>query len=115
MRNNLPTTLQNRQIGGLATSIGKPMTAGPILCVKHAKEIANVLSDVSTLAQYAEIAIEGRHHALPIYIKTESLLSNPQLFLGFNRKGFPLLLRANHHLEAHMIVIGQTRTAKLIV
>jgi hypothetical protein len=112
MHNNFPWDLTKARAEGLFAAVGQPMTAGPRIRVKSEQEIADALSDLPRLRKISEIEIVGQNHALPTYVKTESLLSNPQVFVGFHHSGYPLLLGVKRVMEGHMTVMGPTRTGK---
>src|SRR3989442_11634867 len=98
---------------GLPISIGKPMTSGPLLRLAGHEEIADGITDLPTLSQYAEIEIVGLNGAPSTYFLPQSFIDRPQIFLGFEEgSGGPVLVDVKDGTKGHLLLLGQSQTGK---
>src|SRR5437867_10362733 len=87
-------------------------TAGRVLRLSGARKTALGLSDRPTLSGYAEVQIEGCRRGPSLFIKTDFLLSNPQLVIGYTQTGMAILLGIKEATKGNITVIGPSQTGK---
>lgn len=105
--------LRSMRLQGLHISIGKPLGSGRILRIANHGEAASAISDLLSLASYSEVEFVHPSGGLSTYIATDGLITNPQVFVGYNTTtGFPLLLGVKGAMEGHLTIIGPTRCGK---
>src|ERR1041385_4887574 len=79
---------------GLCLIVGSRLTRGRLLRLKGHSRIAAGFSDLPTLAEYTEVEVVGMNGAPSLFIATESIISYPQLFIGFHESGCPIFIGA---------------------
>ena len=97
---------------GLCLIVGSRLTRGRLLRLKGHSRIAAGFSDLPTLAEYTEVEVVGMNGAPSLFIATESILSYPQLFLGFHESGCPILLGVTKAMAGHVLILGPTQSGK---
>lgn len=114
MKFNSRSHYSKTRAGGLHVSIGKRLTTGPLLTVSGHGPITDALSDLPTLSKYAEIEIAGLGNSPSIFITSASLVSNPQILLGYQNTGLPILLGVKNATGGHVSIIGPTPSGKFL-
>lgn len=98
---------------GLWVSIGRRITSGRLLRLLGDKQVVDGLSDLPTLAEFAEVELTLEDPGKPsTYIHTSSLISNPQLSIGWQLTGLPILIGVSRASQGHMFLNGLTQSGK---
>jgi hypothetical protein len=94
---------------GIQISVGTRQKKGRLLRLDGIREAAFGLSDLIAMANYSEVEIVGFNGAPSTFIATESLLSKPQVIVGYSQLwGFPILLGATDVFKYHAALIGMS-------
>jgi hypothetical protein len=113
MKNYFCWDLEKVRAQGIEIAIGTRLTTGPLLRLKGLKRAARGLSNLVRLAKFAEVEIVGINGAPSTFITTCSLISKPQVIVGYHDTyGFPVLLGAIEVLKSHAALIGMTQGGK---
>jgi hypothetical protein len=112
MKNDFRLDVDRIRAEGISIRIGSPLPYGSVLRLQGHAKISAGLSDLPSLTQYGQVEIVGNNGASSLYISTESLISFPQLFLGFHVSGCPILLGVRKATAGHILILGQTQTGK---
>ena len=98
---------------GIQISVGTRQKKGRLLRLDGIRQTAFGLSDLISMANYSEVEIVGINGAPSTFIATESLLSKPQVIVGYSERwGFPILLGASDVFKYHAALIGMTQGGK---
>jgi hypothetical protein len=88
-------------------------TSGPIKRFEGIRQIADGLSDLPGLTDYAEVEICGINGGRSIWLKVPPLLSNPQIIIGFHgRTGEALLVGVRAATQGNLALIGPSQSGK---
>ena len=103
-----------RQDPRFRMGIGRRLTGGKLLRLHSPQEVADGLSDLAALAEegYREIEIAGFRGAPSTFILTQTVLDFPQVFVGYNETGLPILLGVTEVFKGHCTILGQTGSGK---
>src|SRR5690242_15223184 len=94
MSGGLPLDLDRIRAEGLPISVGTPLTSGRTLKLEGFAATAAGLTDLTKLREFSQVQIMflgGVNHS--IYLRAASLLSMPQIIIGYDEAtGCPLLI-----------------------
>ncbi len=113
MKNYFCWDLDKVRAQGIQIALGMPLTKGRILRLKGIKQTSRGMSNLPKLAKYSEVEIVGIKGAPSTFITTDSLISKPQVIVGYHDTyGFPILVGAVEALKSHAAMIGMTQGGK---